>query len=115
MSETSDPAERPKASRVHTYGPPWFGKVAPSSAMTSPAGTKKSTATTASQTSVWAPPLATAPRVSSTTMAAISRQMASSRPSSRRSLDRSTSERWVAAASGASSTGRTVVTAAPLP
>jgi len=83
--------------------------------MASPAGTKKSTATTASQTSVWAPPLATAPRVSSTTMAAISRQMASSRPSSRRSLDRSTSERWVAAASGASSTGRTVVTAAPLP
>jgi hypothetical protein len=54
------------------------------------------------------------PRVSRTMMAATSRQTASSRPSSRRSLDRSASERRaVAAASGASPTGRTVVTAAP--
>jgi hypothetical protein len=90
-----------------------LGKAAPSSAMTSPAGTKKHTATTASRVSVWAPPLATTPRVSRTTMAAISRQTASSRPSSRRSLERSARERRAVAASGASSTGRTVVTRAP--
>jgi hypothetical protein len=46
-------------------------------------------------------------------MAAISRQIASSHPSSRRSLDRSARERLAVAAPGATATGRTVDTALP--
>jgi hypothetical protein len=72
-----------------------------------PAARKNSRVTIASRPMVWVPPRATAPSVSSTTIAAISRQTASSRPSSRRSLDRSRRERSVLTmVAGSSTTGR---------
>jgi hypothetical protein len=51
--------------------------------------TKPSDPTSASQSTIWGPPLATDPSVSSTTIAAISRHTASSRPRSRRNRTRS--------------------------
>src|SRR4249919_1497560 len=98
MRATSDPARRPNAIRAHTYGPPSYGNAVPSSEITSPAGTKKSALTNASQTTVCAPPRATAPSVSRTTIAAIRKQIASIRPSSRRSFECSERRRSTSAA-----------------
>src|SRR4249920_203169 len=98
MRATSDPARRPNAIRAHTYGPPSYGNAVPSSEITRPAGTKKSALTNASQTTVCAPPRATAPSVSRTTIAAIRKQIASIRPSSRRSFECSERRRSTSAA-----------------
>src|SRR5439155_16961715 len=51
---------RPKARRVHTYGPPSNGNAVPSSAMSSPYGTKKNDARNTNQATPWPPFVGTA-------------------------------------------------------
>ena len=80
-----------------------------------PGGQEDSTVRIASQVSVWAPPLAIDPSVSMTTVAATSRRTASSRPSSRRRLDRSAAQRSLPASStGTACRGRADVMSFPL-
>ena len=74
---------RPNARRTHTYTPPCSGIAAPSSALISADGTKNVTNSTTSQVNASPPAMATAPIVSTTTIAEISRNTVSTRVSSR--------------------------------
>ena len=70
---------RPKASRLHTYGPPSKGNAEPSSAISSPYGTKKKMPRNTSQVKPCAPFLATAPIVSRPTSVQIRKKTRSNR------------------------------------
>src|SRR2546430_758750 len=78
---------RPNARRVHTDGPPSNGNAEPSSAMSSPYGTKKNRPRNSSQVKPCAPLVATAPMVSRPTSVQMRKKTRSNRRKLFRSLD----------------------------
>jgi hypothetical protein len=67
MTELTAASGRPKASRVHTYGPPSCGNAEPSSTINNAYGSRKKIPRNTRQVNPCAPLAATAPTVSSVT------------------------------------------------